>query len=212
MTTPINSQAPIVYVVDDDDMMRDALANLLDAAAIDARCFASAEGFLGAEHPVVPACLILDIRLPGIGGLQFQDDLGKAGFQLPIIFITAHGDIPTSVRAMKAGAVEFLPKPFRDEDLLNAVQIALTQDRRRLEAERKNAETRANYQTLTPRERDVLRLAATGLMNKQIAAELGLAEITVKIHRSNISRKMESRSLVDLVKMVQTLNLDREDT
>lgn len=212
VTLSENSQAPIVYIVDDDDGMRRALANLLDALDVDARCFASAEQFLAAERSSAPGCLILDVRLPGIGGLQFQDELRKAGVLLPVIFITAHGDIPMSVRAMKAGAVEFLPKPFRDQDLIDAVQLALARDRERLETERESAEVRANYMTLTAREREVLHLAASGLMNKQIAAELGLAEITVKIHRSNISRKMEARSIVDLVNMLQTLNLEGGDT
>lgn len=199
------SPEAVVHVIDDDRTMRDALANLLDAVGLEARCYASAEAFLAAEHASVPSCLVLDVRLPGTSGLNFQEQLASAGMRIPIIFITAHGDIPMSVRAMKAGAVEFLPKPFRDQDLLDAVQLALRNDRERLEAEDAGAALRASYDRLTARERDVFRLVATGRLNKQIAAELGLAEITVKIHRGNLVRKMGATSVVDLVKMAQAL-------
>jgi FixJ family two-component response regulator len=195
----------MVFIVDDDGSIRDAVANLLDAVGIEVRGFASAETFLAEDRPTVPSCLVLDVRLPGISGLQFQERLVEAGVRIPIIFISAHADVPMSVRAMKAGAVEFLPKPFRDQDLLDAVQLALARDGERLEKERSLEALQANYDRLTPREREILQHVSAGMMNKQIAAEMGLAEITVKIHRGNLSRKMGARSLADLVRMAQQL-------
>ncbi len=197
--------APVVHVVDDDRAMCAALANLLEAVGLDARCYSSAEAFLAEDRGNAPSCLVLDVRLPGTSGLNFQEELAAAGVRIPIIFISAHGDIPMSVRAMKAGAVEFLPKPFRDQDLLDAVQLALKRDRARIEADQASSGLRASYATLTAREREVFRLVAAGLLNKQIAAELGLAEITVKIHRGNLARKLGASSVVDLVKMAQAL-------
>jgi FixJ family two-component response regulator len=198
-------EQPIVFLVDDDSSIRGAIANLLDAVGIQVRSFPSAEIFLAEDRPAVPSCLVLDVRLPGISGLQFQDRLAEAGIRIPIIFISAHADVPMSVRAMKAGAMEFLPKPFRDQDLLDAVQLALARDAERIDKERSLEGTRANFERLTPREREILHHVAGGLMNKQIAAHMGLAEITVKIHRGNLSRKMGARSLADLVKMAQAL-------
>jgi len=205
-----DDKGAIVYVVDDDRSICEAIANLLDAVGIEARCFASAEAFLAGERPAVPSCLVLDVRLPGLSGLHFQDELAEAGIRLPIIFVTAHADVPMSVRAMKAGAMEFLPKPFRDQELLDAVQLALKRDRERLDKDRASDGLRANFERLTPREREILQHVAGGLMNKQIAAEMGLAEITVKIHRGNLTRKMGARTLADLVRMAQALGETRD--
>jgi FixJ family two-component response regulator len=196
----------VVHVVDDDPSVRDALASLLRAVSLDVECFASAEEFLSRGPADRTSCLVLDVRLPGRSGLNIQDELARAGIRTPIIFITGHGDIPMTVRAMKAGAVEFLTKPFRDQDLLDAVQAALRQDRARRDAERSQAELRDRYATLTPREREVMALVADGLMNKQIADRIGIAEITVKIHRGQVTRKMGARSLAELVKMAQALD------
>lgn len=195
----------VVFVVDDDRSIRDSIADLLDAVGIAARCFSSAETFLAEERPQVPSCLVLDVRLPGVSGLHFQDELTRADVRIPIIFISAHADVPMSVRAMKAGAMEFLPKPFRDQELLDAVQLALKRDAERIERDRSASELRANVARLTPREREILDHVAAGLMNKQIAARMGLAEITVKIHRGNLSRKLGTRSLADLIRLAQAV-------
>lgn len=196
---------PIVYLIDDDNSIRQAIGNLLDAVGIDVHSFASAEDFLGDVRPSVPSCLVLDVRLPGVSGIQFQVDLADARVRIPIIFISAHADVPMSVRAMKAGAHEFLPKPFRDQDLLDAVQSALKRDGERLEKDRSTDRLRADHARLTPREREILQHVAMGMLNKQIAAHMGLAEITVKIHRGNLTRKMGARNLVELVRMAQVL-------
>jgi len=204
--TPAAQQGEaIVFVVDDDRSIRDAIADLLDAVGIATRCFSSAETFLAEERPPVPSCLVLDVRLPGVSGLHFQDELARADIRIPIIFISAHADVPMSVRAMKAGAVEFLPKPFREQELLDAVQLALKRDAERIERDRSASELRANVERLTPREREILEHVAAGLMNKQIAARMGLAEITVKIHRGNLSRKLGTRSLAELIRLAQTV-------
>jgi FixJ family two-component response regulator len=197
-----------VFVVDDDASMRLALANLFSAVGLRVECFGSAETFLGRMPVDTPSCLILDVRLPGVSGLKFQDELARADLHIPIIFITAHGDIPMSVRAMKAGAFEFLTKPFRDQELLDATQLALKQDRLRLEHDRDSTALHANFDTLTPREREIMGHVTAGLMNKQIAAQMGLAEITVKIHRGHVMQKMGARSLADLVKMGQAIGVD----
>lgn len=196
-----------MFVVDDDDSVRDALVGLLRVVGLQVECFASAQAFLNKQLPDVPSCLVLDVRLPGASGLNVQADLTKAGIQIPIIFMTGHGDIPMTVRAMKAGAVEFLTKPFRDQDMLDAVQLAIERDRARRGQEHSQAALRASYDSLTAREREVMELVAAGLMNKQIAAKIGLAEITVKIHRGNVTRKMGAKSLADLVKMAQALGI-----
>jgi FixJ family two-component response regulator len=176
---------------------------------LDVVAFGSAPEMLQSKLPNVASCLVLDIRLPGVSGLDFQTDLAKANIHIPIIFMTGHGDIPMTVRAMKGGAVDFLTKPFRDQDMLDAVVMAIERDRKRREAEKIAANLQALFETLTPREREVLALVASGLMNKQVAAEIGLAEITVKIHRGHIMKKMGARSLADLVKMAETLGIRR---
>ena len=208
MTEAVESEA-IVFVVDDDPSMRKALSNLFRSVGLRAEVFGSARELLESELPEVASCLVLDIRLPGPSGLDFQTELAKANIQIPIIFMTGHGDIPMTVKAMKAGAVDFLTKPFRDQDMLDAVGIAIERDRARRKDEKIVAELRAVFETLTARERDVLALVASGLMNKQIAAEIGLAEITVKIHRGHIMRKMGAKSLADLVRMAEMLGVRR---
>jgi FixJ family two-component response regulator len=208
MTEAVESEA-IVFVVDDDPSMRKALSNLFRSVGLRAEVFGSARELLESELPEVASCLVLDIRLPGPSGLDFQAELAKANIQIPIIFMTGHGDIPMTVKAMKAGAVDFLTKPFRDQDMLDAVAIAIERDRERRKDEKIVAELRAVFETLTARERDVLALVASGLMNKQIAAEIGLAEITVKIHRGHIMRKMGAKSLADLVRMAEMLGVRR---
>jgi FixJ family two-component response regulator len=198
---------PIVYVVDDEASLRDALKSLLRSVGLRVEAFGSGADFLNAKLPDVAACLVLDVRLPGVSGLDFQSELAKAGIHIPIIFITGHGDIPMTVRAMKAGAVEFLTKPFRDQDLLDAVQIALERDRARRKQDDSVREVRARFEALTPREQEVIGFVTAGLMNKQIAAELGVSEITVKVHRGNVMKKMSARSLADLVRMADTLGI-----
>jgi len=208
MTEAVETEA-IVFVVDDDPSMRKALSNLFRSVGLRAEVFGSARELLESELPEVASCLVLDIRLPGPSGLDFQAELAKANIQIPIIFMTGHGDIPMTVKAMKAGGVDFLTKPFRDQDMLDAVAIAIERDRARRKDEKIVAELRAVFETLTARERDVLGLVASGLMNKQIAAEIGLAEITVKIHRGHIMRKMGAKSLADLVRMAEMLGVRR---
>ena len=198
---------PIVYVVDDEASLRDALKSLLRSVGLRVEAFGSGADFLKAKLSDVAACLVLDVRLPGVSGLDFQSELAKAGIHIPIIFITGHGDIPMTVRAMKAGAVEFLTKPFRDQDLLDAVQIALERDRARRKQDDSVREVRARFEALTPREQEVIGFVTAGLMNKQIAAELGVSEITVKVHRGNVMKKMSARSLADLVRMADTLGI-----
>jgi FixJ family two-component response regulator len=199
-------------VVEDDASMRRALNNLFDSVGLDVEAFGSAHEMLQHELPEVASCLVLDVRLPGLSGLDFQAELAKANIHIPIIFMTGHGDIPMSVRAMKGGAVDFLTKPFRDQDMLDAVVTAIERDRKRRETDRILASLQTLLETLTPREREVFTLVSSGLMNKQIAAELGLAEITVKIHRGHIMKKMGARSLADLVRKAETLGIRRAKT
>lgn len=199
----------IVFVVDDDPAMRSALTNLFRSVGLRAEEFGSAPELLQSKLPDVASCLVLDIRLPGLSGLDFQTELAKANIRIPVIFVTGHGDIPMTVRAMKAGAVDFLTKPFRDQDMLDAVARAIDRDRKRREDERIVSDVQARFETLTPREREVLALVTAGLMNKQIATEIGLAEITVKIHRGHIMKKMGARSLADLVRMAEMLGIRR---
>ncbi|MBR1127862.1 response regulator transcription factor [Bradyrhizobium iriomotense] len=200
---------PIVLIVDDDPSMRRALTNLFQSVGLKVEAFSSAAEIMEAKPPAVPSCLVLDIRLPGLSGLDLQADLAKANIHTPIIFITGHGDIPMTVRAMKSGAVDFLTKPVRDQDMLDAVQAAIERDRKRRDAEKSISGVRSRFEGLTARERDVLALVASGLMNKQVAAELGLAEITVKIYRGQIMRKMGAKSLADLVRMTDALGIPR---
>ena len=202
-----STDQPIVFVVDDDASMRQALARLLQSVQLRVEVFASPQEFLQSERPNVPSCLVLDVRLPGLSGLDFQAELAKADIRIPIVFITGHGDIPMSVRAMKAGAVDFLAKPFRDQDLLDAVTAAIQRDQKRREHENAMTDLRAHFSSLTPREREIMALVASGLMSKQIAAQIGLSEITVKVHRSHIMRKMGARSVADLVRMAGALEL-----
>jgi len=200
---------PIVFVVDDDASMRQALARLFRSVDLEAEAFGSTAEMLRHNFPDVPSCLVLDVRLPGLSGLDFQAELTKAGIKIPIIFMTGHGDIPMSVQAMKAGAVDFLSKPFRDQDMLDAVTTAIERDRKRRENETAVAGLRRLFETLTTREREVMVLVTAGLMNKQIAAELGVSEITVKIHRGHTMKKMGARSLADLVRMAEVLGIRR---
>ena len=204
-----SAKEPIVFIVDDDASMRRALANLFQSVGLKVEVFGSAPEMLRSKLPDVPSCLVLDIRLPGLSGLDFQTELTKANVRMPIIFMTGHGDIPMTVKAMKSGAVDFLTKPFRDQDMLDAVVTAVERDRQRRESDKVLANLQALLETLTSRERQILALVSSGLMNKQIAAELGLAEITVKIHRGHIMKKMGAKTLVDLVKKAETLGADR---
>src|SRR3981081_1842439 len=189
--------------------MRRALTNLFQSVGLAVEVFGSAPEMLQSKLPDVASCLVLDIRLPGLSGLDFQTELAKANIHIPIIFMSGHGDIPMTVRAMKSGAVDFLTKPFRDQDMLDAVVTAIERDRKRREADKLVGHLKALFETLTSRERQVLALVASGLMNKQIAAELGLAEITVKIHRGHIMKKMGARSMADLVRKAETLGVHR---
>jgi FixJ family two-component response regulator len=206
---PVNAREPLVFVVEDDESMRRALSNLFQSVGLEVEMFGSASEMLQAKLPDVASCLVLDVRLPGLSGLDFQAELTRANIHIHIIFMSGHGDIPMSVRAMKGGAVDFLTKPFRDQDMLDAVMVAIERDRSRREADRIIANLQAHFDTLTPREREILALVSSGLMNKQIAAELGLAEITVKIHRGHIMKKMGARSLADLVRKAETLGIAR---
>jgi len=204
-----STRESIVLIVEDDASMRRALTNLFQSVGLGVAVFGSASEMLQDKLPDIASCLVLDIRLPGLSGLDFQAELTKANIHIPVIFMTGHGDIPMTVRAMKGGAVDFLTKPFRDQDMLDAVTVAIERDRKRRDAERVIAGLRALFETLTPRERDILALVASGLMNKQVAGELGLAEITVKIYRGQIMKKMGARSLADLVRMAETLGIRR---
>jgi FixJ family two-component response regulator len=201
---------PIVLVVDDDASVREALGSLFRSVGLRAHLFESAVELLESELPDVASCLVLDVRLPSLSGLDFQSQMVKARIHIPIIFMTGHGDIPMSVRAMKAGAVDFLAKPFRDQDMLDAVAAALERDRQRRQSETTLGDLRDRYQKLTSRERQVMALVTAGLMNKQVAGELGLSEITVKIHRGHVMTKMAATSLADLVRMAELLAVDSD--
>jgi len=199
-----------IILIDDDPAIREAIGGLLRSVGLRARLFASVDQFLEAGRPDGPACLVLDVRLPGRSGLDLQRELGAANIQLPIIFITGYDDIPMSVKAMKGGAIEFLTKPFRDQDLLDAIQLGIARDRAWLEDKKAMAGLRARFETLTPREREVMTLVVAGRLNKQIAYEIGVSEITVKVHRGQVMRKMQATSLPDLARMADRLNLSGE--
>lgn len=203
----MNDSTPTVFVVDDDPSIRRAIKHLISSMGLQVELFGSAQEFLLAKRPGAPCCLVLDIRLPGISGLDFQRDLINRNIRIPIIFITAHADVPMTVRAMKAGAVEFLSKPFRDQDLLDAVQAALAKDQARRQQDAEVAVLQQRYDSLSPREREVVAMVVSGMLNKQIASEIGTSENTVKAHRSRAMEKMQAHSLADLVKMIDKLQL-----
>jgi FixJ family two-component response regulator len=207
MVSASSQPQSIVYVVDDDASMRKALEDLLASMGMRVNVFGSAAEFLTSTMPDIPSCLVLDVRLPGISGLDFQTELAKKDIRLPIIFISGHGDIPMTVRAMKAGAIEFLMKPIREQDLLDAVQAGIDRDQARREAEKSVSAMRLRYESLTPREREVIALVTAGLMNKQVAAEMDVTEISVKVHRGNLMRKMGAKSLAELVRMADLLRV-----
>jgi FixJ family two-component response regulator len=196
---------PTVVVIDDDPDVRDALQGLLETINLRAVLFATASEFLTSKRPPGPCCIVVDVRLPDLSGFDFQQELARKNIPLPIIFITGHGDIPMSVRAIKAGAVEFLTKPLRDQDLLDAIQGALRRDRLRLDEDRALTDLRTRYETLTAREREVMALLVSGRVNKQIAAEIGISEVTVRLHRGQITQKMHAKSLVDLIRAADKL-------
>ena len=203
------SETPIIHIVDDDESMREVLASLLRSVSLSARTYPSVDAFLTAKRGDAPGCLILDIRLPGMSGLDFQAQLTEVGIELPVILMTGYGDVPMSVRGMKAGAVDFLIKPFRDQEMLDAIAVAVNRDRARRTANAGSVLLKEKFATLSPREREVMQLAAAGKMNKQIAGDLGISLVTVKIHRGAAMRKMGARTLADLVRMAEALKRPR---
>ena len=210
MQQEVSQPQELVFVIDDDASMRTSLSSLFRSVGLRVEVFDSASDFLKTGRPDAASCLVLDVRLPGVSGLDFQSELAKADIHIPIIFMTGYGDIPMTVKAMKAGAVEFLTKPFREQDLLDAVRLGLERDRTRRAGEAVVSELRGKFEALTSREQEVMGFVTSGLMNKQIAADLGVSEITVKVHRGNVMRKMGAKSLADLVRMADGLGIRRE--
>ena len=208
----MSAAQPVVFVVDDDLSVREGLSSLLRSVGLRVELFDSAAEFLNASLPAAPSCLVLDVRLPGLSGLDFQAELARSNIRIPIVFMTGHGDIPMTVKAMKAGAVEFLTKPFRDQDMLDAVQLALARDRAQRDSENTESDLQLRLERLTQREREVMALVTAGLMNKQVAAEMGVSEVTIKFHRGNVMRKMDARTLADLVRMADILGIRRAGT
>jgi FixJ family two-component response regulator len=206
MSKPAGPQA-IAIIIDDDADVRDAVSNLLRSIGLQTKLFASVPDFLQWSAPDVPSCLVLDVRLPGLSGLDFQSEMSKSNIQIPVVFMTGHGDIPMTVRAMKGGAVDFLAKPFRDQDMIDAVQTALDRDRKRRKAVNDASRLKSGYDDLTPREQEIMALVAEGQMNKQIAGTIGVSEVTVKFHRGNVMRKMGAKSVAELVRMADALGL-----
>jgi FixJ family two-component response regulator len=209
MSTQFNPQA-VVFIIDDDASVREAMRRLFESVGLRTELLASTGEFLKREWGNAPCCLVLDVRLPGLSGLDFQIDLAKSNIAIPIVFMTGHGDIPMSVKAMKAGAIEFLPKPFRDQDMLDAVRLGLEKDRARRETDEATVDLHAKFANMTAREQEVMGFVAAGLMNKQIAGEMKLAEITVKLHRGSVMRKMSAKSLAELVRMADIVGATRK--
>ena len=207
--TERHEHQPNVIIVDDDELVRDAVAELFRSIGFQTKQFASVPEFLKWKLPDGPSCLVLDVRLPGLSGLDFQSELNKANVQIPIVFMTGHGDIPMTVRAMKGGAVDFLTKPFRDQDMLDAVQAGLERDRKRRQSAGDNLQLKIAFDSLTAREQEIMGFVAAGLLNKQIAAEIGVSEVTVKFHRGNLMRKMGAKSVAEIVRMADTLRVRR---
>jgi FixJ family two-component response regulator len=206
---PASATEPIVFIIDDDVAVRTTLSSLFRSVGMRVELFSSAREFTRTKTPDVASCLVLDIRLPVVSGLDLQAELAEADIRVPIIFMTGHGDIPMSVKAMKAGAIDFLTKPFRDQDILDAVTKAIERDQKRLDSEKGVSELRIRFEALTSREHEVMKLVVAGLMNKQIAAELGISEITVKVHRGHMMKKMKARSLLDLMEIADVLGMPR---
>jgi len=206
-----HSPQSLVIVIDDDALVREAISDLLRSAGLQTKVFASVPEFLERKLPDGPSCLVLDVRMPGLSGLDLQTELNKAHVHIPIVFVTGHGDIPMTVRAMKGGAVDFLAKPFRDQDMLDAVQAGLERDKLRRKSEINTAKLRSAFDSLTPRESEIMKLVTAGRMNKQIAGEIGVSEVTVKFHRGNIMRKMGAKSVAELVRMAEALGMLRTE-
>jgi FixJ family two-component response regulator len=206
-TAQASNEQSVVFVVDDDDAVRAAVGRLVRSVGLNVVLLASAREFLAQKLPTAPCCLVLDVRLPGLGGLDFQAELAKANIRTPIVFLTAYGDIPMSVKAMKAGALEFLTKPFRDQDLIDAIQLGLERDRKRREEESVVSVLHSKYETLSPREQEVMAYVTSGLLNKQIATKIGISENTVKLHRGHLTEKMGAKSLAELVRMADILGV-----